>query len=109
MTRYTNDIQTTRGPEEIEKAVAAFMSQAGFLFETIEGEMVWKKGSGWLVWPQFFKIKFSEGNIHLEGWLKAALLPGVYLGEFGATGLFGAIPKKLLRDHIKQLEEVLGA
>jgi hypothetical protein len=39
--------------------------------------------------------------------LKYPLLPGVYVGEMGITGIFGALPKKWLRDTVRKLEALL--
>ncbi len=57
--------------------------------------------------PQFVKLTLQGTRIELEAWIRFVLLPGVYVGEMGIDGLFGLIPKKLLKKRIQQIEDRL--
>ncbi|MDZ4655651.1 MAG: DUF2510 domain-containing protein [Coriobacteriia bacterium] len=73
--------------------------------------MVWRKGFGALVNPQFIKADVAnDGTVHIEAWTAGvSLVPGVYGGELDPMhGVFGAGPKMALRPRIKELESRLG-
>jgi hypothetical protein len=108
MARYSNVIVSAMDQAGAERAIAGFMEREGFDQLNYEGELVWKKGMGILTAPQFIKTTVQGNQIGLEAWLKYPLLPGVYVGEMGITGVFGALPKKWLRDTVCKLETFLG-
>lgn len=107
MSRYTNQIKSNRSQAELESIVEKFMQAEGFKSAPYKGENVWKKGSGILVAPQYLKTTITAGNVELEAFIKFALLPGVFVGEFGIDGFFLVIPKKLLKKRVMALEESL--
>jgi hypothetical protein len=107
MARYSNTITCAMTEIAATRAIEGFMAREGFDQFTQSGEVVWKKGMGILTAPQFIKTTVQANQIHLEAWLKYPLLPGVYVGEMGITGIFGALPKKWLRDCVKKLESLL--
>lgn len=107
MSRYVNDIKTSKSTKEVEDAVNNYMSGEGFGIVDYKGEKVWKKGLGIMIGPQYLKVEPKDGNVHIEGWIQWALLPGVYVGEMGTKGALGAIPKRQLRKRVEQVEELI--
>lgn len=76
----------------------------------IKDENVWKKGKGVLTGPQYIKLTpLNDGTYILEAWVKFAILPGVYVGEMGITGFFGAIPKSFLKARVEMIFQCLNA
>jgi hypothetical protein len=58
--------------------------------------------------PQYVAITPSQGDVHLEAWVKFALLPGVHIGEIGTVAIFARIPKKRLVKRVERLAELLA-
>jgi hypothetical protein len=107
MSRYINDVQTSKSPAEIEAAVRIYLGREGFTRKRRHGEEVWEKGLGLMMGPQFIKADPVEGKVHVEAWTSAAPLPGLYVGELGTTGFFAALPKRRLRERVEELERIL--
>lgn len=104
MSRHTQIFKTER-PEEIVATGAAALTKAGFVHNPQTN--LWKKGNGILVAPQLASLEAVEGGVQLEAWLKFALLPGVYLGEFDLEGSFMLIPKRQLRKVVASVSEAI--
>ncbi|MBN2352980.1 MAG: hypothetical protein JXD23_10465 [Spirochaetales bacterium] len=104
MARTTMDIATKKSPKELGGIIASFMQKEGFKKTTARGEEIWKKGVGLLTAPQFLKTEIRESTVHLEAWLKTALLPGVYVGEMGTTGAYAFAVKAVLRKRVEKLK-----
>jgi len=108
MGRYTNDLKTSTSVEQALADVEMYLTSEGFRQVQYKGAQVWKKGLGLMIGPQFIILEPKEGNIHLEAWIKFALLPGVYLGEMGVEGTLAMIPKKKLKKRVLAIEELVG-
>ncbi|MEM7600200.1 MAG: hypothetical protein AAF357_02155 [Verrucomicrobiota bacterium] len=95
---------TTDNPSNALSVGQTALAEAGF--KPTDQPNEWKKGQGILVAPQLASLTIVDGAVQLEAWLKFALLPGVYLGEFDLEGSFMFIPKRQLR---KTVAEVIAA
>ncbi len=107
MARFQTDFQATRPDEHVRQIVTDYLTKEGFSYTTIKGEPVWKKGVGMLAAPQFMKVECAGGRVHIEAWVKYALLPGVYVGEMGLKGFVAIAVKKPLRDRVNVLTAIL--
>ncbi len=107
MARYINNVRTSGNMEAISREIADYLTREGFKYKSVKGENVWQKGSGMITAPQFIKVQLGDGIAHIEAWLKQALLPGVYVGEMGLDGFYGAIPKSMLKGRVMQVERIL--
>lgn len=105
MSRYTNDVSVSGSVDEAMEKATEYLSSEGFKLK--EGTSVWKKGMGLMLGPQFVQVDRRDDGLHLEAWIKFALLPGVYLGEMGLDGAFAIIPKRKLKKRVEALEELL--
>lgn len=103
MSRYIVDMNTGKPDEFIQFVSEDYFIKEGFEQELRDGEVIWRKGNGWLTAPQFIKLIYQNGQVHLEAWLKYPLLPGVFVGEMGVTGFFAAIPKSMLKSKVDAL------
>ena len=101
--RFVADFTANQTDEAIQYIVTDFLTREGFVYTDYKGELVWKKGTGMLTAPQFVKVLFQNGQVHLEAWLKQAILPGVYCGEMGLTGVYGFAIKKVLKERVDTL------
>ena len=104
MSRYQNAIQTPGPAEVYSEAIGRYMVGEGFSVVDYKGKKVWKKGIGLATAPQYFSIQYQGNVIYLEAFLRYAILPGVYVGEMGLKGFYGAIPKNLLRTRVGTVE-----
>ena len=108
MARYIHTFATNLTPEETAAVVQQFMQNVAFRYLPYKnGEMVWKKGNGFLAAPQYIKVTQLNGQITVEAFLKIAILPGVFAGEMGLTGFFGFAIKETLRNRVTVLEQNL--
>jgi len=107
MSRYSHDLTVNKTADQITEIATRCLIGEGFKQTTSKGELVWKKGNGILVGPQFIAVKSTEGNVRVEAWIKFAVLPFVFAGEMDLNGFAGAIPKKLLHDKVDRLEKKL--
>jgi hypothetical protein len=103
MARSTFDITTKKTAQEIEAVVASFMEKEGFKKMVVRSEPIWKKGIGMLAAPQFMKTEAKDGQLHLEAWIKQAILPGWYVGEMAITGFYGFAIKAAIRKRVEKL------
>ena len=108
MARYTVDFVSNRPDDQIRQIVTDYLTKEGFSYTTYKGEEVWKKGVGLLTAPQFMKVNFANGQVHLEAWLKTAILPGVYVGEMGLKGIYAIAVKKPLKNRADTLVNILS-
>lgn len=107
MARYQNAMQTPGPAELFAPAINQYMLKEGFRLVNYKGSMVWKKGFGFFTAPQYFSIQYRENAIYLEAFIRYAILPGVYIGEMGINGFFGAIPKSLLKNRVSVVENYI--
>jgi len=104
MARYVNCIKVPVDPNTITERITEYMTAEGFKLIDYKGQMTWKKGSGWVTAPQYLGIQYGPDYVQIDAFIKYALLPGVYIGEMGTDGFFGAVPKSLLNNRVKALE-----
>lgn len=106
--RYQTQFTINQSPEVVQTVVNDFFFREGFVYVNYKGEMVWKKGDGFLTAPQFMKVDYQNGTVFVQAWLKYTLLPGVFFGEMGLDGFFGVIPKQALKARVNTLMGVLS-
>lgn len=104
MSRYKNAMQTPYPAEVYAQPLSQYMTNEGFKLVDYKGQKVWKKGVGIATAPQFFSIQYQGNTIYLDAFLRYPILPGVYVGEMGITGFFGALPKGLLKTRVHAVE-----
>ena len=109
MSRYIQPFTSVYNPQQVMNCFNSYVQQEGFEFVNKNDESYWKKGVGLLMAPQYLKLTPANGGYVLEAWLKFAILPGVYVGEMGINGVFGAVPKALLKDRVETLLKMLQA
>ena len=91
MSRFIAEFACNKPDDMIKFISEDFFLKEGFEVANVKGEIVWKKGVGMMTAPQFVKLVYGGGKVHIEAWLKYAILPGVYAGEMGLDGFMGAL------------------
>lgn len=107
MARHVVDLQVNRPDDQIRQIVTDYLTKEGFNYTTYKGEQLWKKGVGMMTAPQFMKVNFQNGQVHIEAWLKYVLVPGVYFGEMGVKGFYAIAVKKPLKNRVDTLIAIL--
>ena len=108
MSRYHKEFRFANGVHELLLPdIHKYLTDEGYEYREFEGENVYKKGSGWVSAPTFVKIQASKTVIIIEAWIKTALLPGVYVGESGIDGFYGAAPKGILANRVRYIEQMI--
>ena len=108
MARYTKDFQMKMDPQTIHSAVNQYLQAEGYEYINYDGENVFKKGSGVVSNPTFFKFSYFGNTVRMETWMKYAFFPGVYVGELGVTGVAGSAVKGSWKKRISHLETMLN-
>ena len=107
MPRYRNQLAMRLPPDQVHHKLANYLAGQGF--DLVDPQQnVWQKGSGMMVSPQFIRYESHPGQLVLEAWIKFALLPGVYFGEYGVDGMFLVIPKKMLKAKVLEIERFMA-
>lgn len=96
-------------PAEAMAQIAAYLQSEGYRYMEYGGEPVFKKGTGLLAGPTFFKFMAFGNTVHMETWMKFALLPGVFIGEIELKGSAGAAVKVTWRKRLEEIERILFA
>lgn len=94
-------------PDALFNAIHAYLLSEGYEYIQYNNENVYKKGMGILMGPTFIKVSFQDNLVYLEAWLKFAVLPGIYVGESGLTGLLGVAVKGPLRNRFAYIESMI--
>lgn len=101
MSRFVADYTISKPDDMIKFIAEDFLKKEGFSQTVYKGENVWKKGIGAVTAPQFIKLQYGQGHVHLEAWIKS-------FGEHGLTGFYGAIPKSELNSRVQNLVRLLS-
>ena len=107
MARFVANMPTGKPDDMVRFIAEDYLNKEGFKQITYKNEVVWKKGNGLVTGPQFIKLETMNGNVHLEAWIKTALLPGVYVGEMGVDGAYGVVLKQALKGRVDTLARLL--
>ncbi len=108
MARYHKEFRFANGVHELLLPdIHKYLLDEGYEYREYEGEQVYKKGSGWVSAPTFVKIQASKTVVIIEAWIKTAILPGVYAGEHGIDGFYGAAPKGVLANRVRHIEQMI--
>lgn len=108
MSRYHREFRFANGVHELLMPdIHKYLLGEGYEYRDFDGEQVYKKGSGWVSAPTFIKLQASKTVIIIEAWIKTALLPGVYVGESGIDGFYGAAPKGILANRVHHIEQMI--
>lgn len=108
MARYVHELKLLYEPNSTFKAIHDYLISEKFEYLNFEGEMVFKKGDGWVMAPTFIKVTFGQEIVRVESWIKYAILPGVFAGELGWDGFVGCAGKGTMKRCTRQIESMLG-
>jgi len=125
MTRLHRDIQTTLSSSQISELVGNYLMSQGFEQQPYKGdfidymnqgvggftirkkdtgEIVWTKGKGAFVSPQFFKISAKDGLAHVEAWgLSITATRGLFVPRVGE----GVLEVPGLNMRLERIENIL--
>ena len=109
MSRHIQDFRLQEPPEQSFAAIHKHLTDNGYEYRNFEGEMVFKKGNGWLMAPTIVKLTYGPDRVRLEAWIKFAILPGVYAGEMGRHGYVGCLAKGPMKKAFDWVAWRLGA
>ena len=107
MARYIKTFQFNADSNVLFNQLNNYLVSEGYEYIQYDGENVFKKGTGMLSNPTYFKFLFEGNTIRFETWMKYALFPGVYVGELTTTGLVGSAVKGVWKKRIAQVEAII--
>lgn len=83
-----------------ENAINGILQSNRFKQKIINGEIVWKKGGGW-IGGKCLKFLFSEDQIMIFAWVTPNFGEDK---EYNLDGFYGFVPKKQLLGVIEQIK-----
>lgn len=107
MARYVRDIVLNQPNDFVAYIMNDFLNKEGYRLVTFKGEQVYRSGGGMVEMSKFLIWRYVNGVFHIEAWVRTLWIPGVYGGENEMKGFYGAVPKKLFRDSLSELEQLL--
>lgn len=108
MGRFIRQVQTALPPQQAVAVINNFYAANGFSQYNYNNELWFKKG-GVFLGPRVMRALVYGNTIIIEGFVRYAILPGVYVGEIGDDGFVGAIPQSKLKKNIADLTAQLGS
>jgi len=109
MARYQKSIPTSNPAQSYEAEITEYLQKEGFSNKEYNGQLVWQKGMGFMTAPQFIAFTYNQNSIDLEAFIRFPILPGVFVGEMGIDGFFGAVPKQMLKNRVLKIEELISS
>lgn len=106
--RFCQDYMLRGTPDDCFGAIYNALTAKGFEYTTYENDRLFQKGKGWVAAPTFVKISFNGNTARVETWMKYAILPGVYAGELGMTGIVGWAVKDTMKDAALTIDSIMG-
>lgn len=97
MARTVKVFQMAYLPDALFNDIHAYLSSEGYEYTQYHNESVFKKGKGLATGPTFIKVSHQNNMVYLEGWMKFAVAPGLYAGEYGVHDSFGGVKASLER------------
>ena len=107
MARYIKVFQFNADANVLFNQLNNYLVSEGYEYIQYDGENVFKKGTGMLSNPTYFKFDFQGNTIRFETWMKYALFPGVYVGELATTGFVGSAVKGVWKKRIAKVEAII--
>lgn len=107
MSRTVREYRYQMLPPYFQQQLEQLLAAEGYHPYMDKGIQVYKYGSGWMTAPKFFAVTIFPNVIRIEGWIKSAILPGVYCGESQLSGFYGSIPKASAKKTLEELERFL--
>lgn len=108
MARYMQDYMILEAPEKTWPIIQQYFAGKGFTCKEYHGEMVFQKGNGWLLAPTFAKVSYYTDRVRVEAWISGAILPYVFVGEYGIEGFYGCAAKGKMKEAALMFDQVLG-
>lgn len=107
MSRTVKEYRYQMLPPYFQQQLEQLLASEGYKPYMDKGVRVYKYGSGWMSAPKFFAVTIFPNLIRIEGWIKMAILPGVYCGESKLSGFYGSIPKASAKMTLELMERFL--
>ncbi|MBE6783286.1 MAG: hypothetical protein E7536_04680 [Ruminococcaceae bacterium] len=107
MDRTVKNIPNFVDPQVIFNSIYNYLIGEGCKYVDYQGEKVFKKGKGFFSGPTFIKVSATGNMFQIEGWMKYALLPGVYVGEINLEGFAGSAVRGPVLNRMNTVEQII--
>lgn len=97
---------STMSFDEVNSRINNILTGKGFSEKNRNGEMIWKKGTGFLTAMQHVKVEYKENMVVLSAWIRTGI-GNIGGKEMNLTGVYGALPKKSLMKVIMLIQEAI--
>lgn len=98
MARTIQQIPTNLAPAFLDQKISEHLTIAGFKIRQRKGVYYWQKGNGFFTAPRCIEIKYFQGYIQLEAYVRQ------FGSEMMLDGSFvGCVPKGALRSDLSTL------
>lgn len=106
--RYRREYPLREEPQANFDRIYRYLLSQGFKYMQFQGEQVFRRGNGWLTAPTFVKVVYTADTVRVEAWIKLALLPGIFVGEYGLEGKLGFAAKGPMKRAVAWLDQLLS-
>ena len=90
----------------VKSTIEQILTKEGFKLKDYNGELVYKKGTGFATAMQYLKVDYTESEIYIFGWIQMGL--GSIGGkEHDLTGMMAKLPKSNLQKRIDLIAQTI--
>ncbi len=107
MARTTININYTKAFTEVDNTITNILTLSGYKKIDRNGEVIWKKGTGFLTAMQYIKIEYAPGMVVASGWIQAGL-GSLEAPEMALHGAAAAIPKKSVMKVLEKIQNAIN-
>lgn len=103
MSRTAVNVPLNKDANQLHEQIKQILTADGYKEKKYKkGEIVWKKGTGFLTAMHFIKLDYQPNMLVVSGWISSGI-GGLTLGEQALTGVVGVIPKKSVQKTIDKI------
>lgn len=107
MARTTLTFNCTKPMENVDNTIANILTLSGYKKIDQKGEIVWKKGTGFLTAIQYIKIEYGDNTVIASGWIRAGASGIIESKEIALDGVAGSIPKKAVKKVLDKIRDAI--
>ncbi len=109
MARYTRTFQLNTDLNTVYNTVNNFLINEGYKPKILDGYKVYKKGSGAIKEPNYFKFTVNGKFLVMETWTAFSVIPDIDIGEYDLNTPWYIFKENGWQRRVAVLENILAA
>lgn len=107
MSRYVKDYTINIEAEELLEELETYIISEGYTTTEYDGQLIYKKSSGAMNSPSYIKIRCEDTLLRIQAWIKFAMLPNVFIGEYDLQGVIGRDINGPLAERLQKIDNII--